>query len=634
MQRSLVVAVSLLASGQLLAANELQTVKVSGATSTSLARELPVGAVILDRHTLNSLPASDLSEVLDTVGGLQASQLYGINGSGASLDMLGFGATGNQNTLILLNGRRLSGIDLGSPNLTGIPLAAIERIEILPGAGAALYGNGATGGTINIVTRQRYEQSAGLEVSSGSYNALGGQFHATGKRDRISGALASQSLISDGYRDNNDTRNHSVFGDLRYQGEGFQAYFTATGEQQSLGLPGGRTIDASQNQFRDDPQGTSTPLDEAEQDNYWLMPGIRIALGDQSALTLDVSRRRQHQDFDYVSSSSFGDTRVDSYSVTPKLEGQSATGSAVHNWTLGVDLYEYDYRSITSFGNRDLEQSQRAWYIHDLISLTPKFSISAGARKLDSTLSGEGANKDQDGEMYEGGLRYTFTGNLALFAGAQRSVRIANLDELSPFNPPVDPQTGKTYTVGASWSQGFQYSTLTLWRSEIDNEILFDPATFTNRNLDDPTVHKGISINSRWQVDKDLTFTANASAQQARFDGGQYSGNDVPLVPEHTMALIADWQALRWLSAQLSHRYVGDRHYDGDLANRYIKLDHYRTTDLQLTAHYRGLYLRAGAYNLENHQVADYGNYNATANSATLYPLPERHYRIAVGFEL
>ncbi|MEE2871100.1 MAG: TonB-dependent receptor [Pseudomonadota bacterium] len=634
MQRSLVVAVSLLASGQLLAANELQTVKVSGATSTSLARELPVGAVILDRHTLNSLPASDLSEVLDTVGGLQASQLYGINGSGASLDLLGFGATGNQNTLILLNGRRLSGIDLGSPNLTGIPLAAIERIEILPGAGAALYGNGATGGTINIVTRQRYEQSAGLEVSGGSYNALGGQFHATGNSDRISGALASQSLISDGYRDNNDTRNHSVFGDLRYQGEGFQAYFTATGEQQSLGLPGGRTIDASQNQFRDDPQGTSTPQDEAEQDNYWLMPGIRIALGDQSALTLDVSRRRQHQDFDYVSSSSFGDTRVDSYSVTPKLEGQSATGSAVHNWTLGVDLYEYDYRSITSFGNRDLEQSQRAWYIHDLISLTPKFSISAGARKLDSTLSGEGANKDQEGEMYEGGLRYTFTGNLALFAGAQRSVRIANLDELSPFNPPVDPQTGKTYTVGASWSQGFQYSTLTLWRSEIDNEILFDPATFTNRNLDDPTVHKGISINSRWQVDKDLTFTANASAQQARFDGGQYSGNDVPLVPEHTMALIADWQALRWLSAQLSHRYVGDRHYDGDLANRYIKLDHYRTTDLQLTAHYRGLYLRAGAYNLENHQVADYGNYNATANSATLYPLPERHYRIAVGFEL
>ncbi|HBC19939.1 MAG TPA: ligand-gated channel, partial [Alcanivorax sp.] len=94
------------------------------------------------------------------------------------------------------------------------------------------------------------------------------------------------------------------------------------------------------------------------------------------------------------------------------------------------------------------------WYLHNLVSLTPKLSLSAGARKLESTLSGEGADKEQDGEMYEGGIRYTFTGNLALFAGAQRSVRIANVDELSPFNPPIDPQTGKGYTAGASWSQG------------------------------------------------------------------------------------------------------------------------------------------------------------------------------------
>ena len=93
--------------------------------------------------------------------------------------------------------------------------------------------------------------------------------------------------------------------------------------------------------------------------------------------------------------------------------------------------------------------------------------------------------------MYEGGIRYTFTGNLALFAGAQRSVRIANLDELNPFNPPIDPQTGHSYTVGASWSQGIQHSTLTLWRANIDNEIVYDPGTLTNRNLDDPTIHKG-----------------------------------------------------------------------------------------------------------------------------------------------
>ena len=619
-------------SGLTLADNELKAVKVSGASHPSLAGELPTGTLTLDRETLASMPASNLSEVLDTAGGLQASQLYGINGSEASLDLLGFGAGANQNTLILLNGRRLSNIDLASPFLSGIPLAAIERIEILPGAGAALYGNGAVGGVINIVTRRRYENSAGLEVNGGSYGTLGGSGYATGHQGGLSGAVAMSTLDSDGYRDNNEVRNHSAFADVRYQQDGIEAYFTASGEDQELGLPGGRT-DA---QFRNDPQGTDTPFDDAEQDNYWLMPGLRIALRGNTALTLEASKRRQKQTFEFVSSGSFGETVVESVSVTPKLEGQHTTGSAVHNWTLGLDLHEYDYDSQTSFGNRELEQSQRAWYLHNLVSLTPKLSLSAGARKLESTLSGAGADKEQDGEMYEGGIRYTFTGNLALFAGAQRSVRIANVDELSPFNPPIDPQTGKGYTTGASWSQGRQHSTLTFWRAEIDNEIVFDPtagAFGTNRNLEDRTVHKGVSINSRWRLDKNLMLTINASAQQARFDGGPFDRNDVPLVPEHTLQLIADWQALSWLSTQISHRYVGDRRFDGDLDNRFRKLDHYRTTDLQLTARYRAFYLKAGVYNLEDHQVVDYGNFSNTTSTATLYPLPERHYRAAFGVE-
>ena len=633
MQPRHLLAIGLIASsGLTLADNEIKAVKVSGASHPSLAGELPTGTLTLDRETLASMPASNLTEVLDTVGGLQASQLFGINGSEASLDLLGFGATANQNTLILLNGRRLSNIDLASPFLSGIPLAAIERIEILPGAGAALYGNGAVGGVINIITRRRYENSAGLEVNGGSYGTLGGSGYATGQQGNLSGAVAISTLDSDGYRDNNAVRNHSAFADVRYQEEGIEAYFTASSEDQELGLPGGRT-DA---QFRNDPQGTDTPFDDAEQDNYWLMPGLRIALRGNTALTLEASKRRQQQAFEYVSSGSVGETVVESISVTPKLEGQHTTGSAVHNWTLGLDLNEYDYDSQTSFGDRELEQSQRAWYLHNLVSLTPKLSVSAGARKLESTLSGEGQDKEQDGEMYEGGIRYTFTGNLALFAGAQRSVRIANVDELSPFNPPIDPQTGKGYTAGASWSQGRQHSTLTFWRAEIDNEIVFDPtvgAFGSNRNLEDRTVHKGVSINSRWRLDKDLMLTINASAQQARFDGGPFDRNDVPLVPEQTMQLIADWQALSWLSTQISHRYVGDRRFDGDLDNRFRKLDHYRTTDLQLTARYRAMYLKAGVYNLEDHQVVDYGNFSNTTNMATLYPLPERHYRAAFGVE-
>ena len=142
-------------------------------------------------------------------------------------------------------------------------------------------------------------------------------------------------------------------------------------------------------EFNNDPQGADTPDDDAEQESYWLMPGLRIAMAGNTALTLDASRRRQTQEYRYPSSGFNGESVVDSYSFTPKLEGQTATGSAIHNWTLGVDLHEYDYTSRTNFGDRELEQSQRAWYLHNLVSLTPKLSVSAGARQLESTLSGD-----------------------------------------------------------------------------------------------------------------------------------------------------------------------------------------------------------------------------------------------------
>lgn len=72
----------------------------------------------------------------------------------AAID-LGFGS---DQTIVLVNGRRLgNGHERGGPDISRIPLGAIERIEILPAASAAIYGGGAVGGAINIILRKDYE---------------------------------------------------------------------------------------------------------------------------------------------------------------------------------------------------------------------------------------------------------------------------------------------------------------------------------------------------------------------------------------------------------------------------------------------------------------------------------------------
>ena len=81
------------------------------------------------------------------------------SGNRSSINLRGLGS--NQ-TLILVNGRRAAGVlpargaDLAQPDINGIPIASIERIEVLPGTASGIYGGGATGGVINIILRKDY----------------------------------------------------------------------------------------------------------------------------------------------------------------------------------------------------------------------------------------------------------------------------------------------------------------------------------------------------------------------------------------------------------------------------------------------------------------------------------------------
>jgi len=81
-------------------------------------------------------------------------------GSASRFSLRGLDAS---QTLVLINGRRVAGVGRRSSteasdqaDLNGIPLAAIERIEVLPASASAIYGSGALGGVINVVLRRDY----------------------------------------------------------------------------------------------------------------------------------------------------------------------------------------------------------------------------------------------------------------------------------------------------------------------------------------------------------------------------------------------------------------------------------------------------------------------------------------------
>ncbi len=88
---------------------------------------------------------------------LLPESLEQINGGNESeINLRGLGS---DQTLILVNGRRLPSRpnnSLGQADINGIPLSAVERIEVLPATASGIYGGGATGGAINIILRRDY----------------------------------------------------------------------------------------------------------------------------------------------------------------------------------------------------------------------------------------------------------------------------------------------------------------------------------------------------------------------------------------------------------------------------------------------------------------------------------------------
>lgn len=127
-------------------------------------------------------------------------------GLGSNIDLRGQGSSANVNTQILLNGVGLNMLDSshGVAPLNSVGVDEIESIEILPGGGAVMYGNGTRGGVVNIITKKRYESlsasvGAGYTYSNGSgakLNAkVGGKFDGG-----VYWSLGGGYLFKEGYR--------------------------------------------------------------------------------------------------------------------------------------------------------------------------------------------------------------------------------------------------------------------------------------------------------------------------------------------------------------------------------------------------------------------------------------------------
>jgi outer membrane receptor for ferrienterochelin and colicins len=130
---------------------------------------------IIDREAIELSNAENVAMLLEDVAGLNVhSSLYGYLGSPTGVMIQGIDPN---RLLILIDGQRVIGGPGGIIDLSKLPVASVERVEVVKGPHSALYGSDAMGGVVHIITRhpeQSYTGDVLVRLGTGGLNLLQG----------------------------------------------------------------------------------------------------------------------------------------------------------------------------------------------------------------------------------------------------------------------------------------------------------------------------------------------------------------------------------------------------------------------------------------------------------------------------
>ncbi|MFC4820787.1 TonB-dependent receptor plug domain-containing protein [Dokdonella ginsengisoli] len=145
----------------------LETVTVTGSRIRKADVETAQPILVLDRAAIEKQGFNTVVDILSNLTEAGSPPISrssvlasGENVGGYYIDMRNLGAN---RTLVLLNGKRLGATSDGLQDLSQVPVAAVERIEVLKDGASAIYGSDAIAGVVNIITRRNYD---GMEASA------------------------------------------------------------------------------------------------------------------------------------------------------------------------------------------------------------------------------------------------------------------------------------------------------------------------------------------------------------------------------------------------------------------------------------------------------------------------------------
>lgn len=605
---------------------------------------VPANISVITEDDIAGSTARDVPGILDREVGLHVYDITG-NGRTYRVDRSGFGETAALNTLVLVDGRRLNNPDLAGADWKLIPLDRVARIEIVRGSrGSVLYGDNATDSVINIITRQGVDGlEFGAELGGGTYNTKDSSAYVTGANGGLSYALSGSYYESDGYRDNSDTKQGDIGLNLDYVfGDRAKVRLSAGYHQDDTGLPG--ALRSSELEAGADRRDSTHPLDFTDTDDYYLQLDPEIFFFQNSYFKAPLSYRKRNQDFfaSFVGGEFSGDTGIDYVTAAPQFVVQEPISGFDNTLTLGLDYYhaDEDIRNESLFfgfqdvGKFDLKKKNYGVFIHDEFYPMDGLALSAGYRwdrvdyEFSPAASGTRDDADYEENLFTAGVNYRFLGRSYVYLSYADGFRYPVLDELfSFFTNTIDldlaPQTSDNYEIGVRhWFNDSTYGNVNVFRLDTNDEIFFNPLTFSNENLDAKTRRDGVEVSAGFES-PGLSVEGTYTYRDTEVRGGAFSGSEVPNVPRHQASVDLSWRPLEGLMLALNGIYVGESYFESDYTNAFEKQGDYKVFNVKVKYNRRKYTAFLDLNNIFNEKYSSYGVLSTFPVEPAVYPSPE-----------
>ena len=558
----------------------LNPVKVSANQFNDLDTKATFASEVYTADDIKKSNSSSIYDFLNQNTSIAISPNSG-NKFTQKIDMRGFGLTnGYENIVIVLNGRRLNNIDSVPASLSALSITNIDKIEITKGSGSVIYGDNAMAGVIHIYTKKSNDST--LKISKGNYGIQQTSLSVNTSQDNLSLSASFNNYKQDGF---------SVAGNDGYKDKGeqdnksFEASYTINNKTDlTLGFKDNKIDNRYPNyltlsEFNSDPSQNRTTsssytriIDNSKITNF----DIKHKFNENIEISLNTSNETKdsttfsRNDYDYKIRDILLSYQKDNIEVNAGRTSFNGKRIATDNVTTKNN------KGIFLQGNYKLDND----------TYTVGFRGESVDYKYNPN-SGSAINDNEKLKAFNIGFNRKINDKTSVFSNFNQAFQAPSIDNFfastwvenppgtwtatTSFNGFIDPAKVKTLNIGINHLTDNSKTKVTVFRSNLENEIYYHKATTSNTNIDKS--HKyGLEIHHAQQFNPKLSTNINYTYTVAKIDtedksSGAYNGKDLPMVSKNSITASADYKIDEQSKINLTHKYRSSAYAAEDFTN-------------------------------------------------------------------